>query len=134
MSDIDIDRLEGGALNRAVAEALGWTITGQRPYYIRGPEGQEDTDNAVTLALAWDRAIHVRNTIPDYAHDLNAALTLPLTDITITGLMRPDGGWHVELAGMYYGSDDNLATAVCRAWLKYQRAQDDRKQEEQAHE
>lgn len=130
----DINTLEGHALNRAVAAALGWRI---EPYEdtpprilthrVINPDGPVDylgTDGDPWPACWLPDPECGDTVIPDYAHDLNAALALPLPDDwyyqvdffgTAGHASVKDHGYTVWVCGA-----DPAATAISRCWLEAQ--------------
>jgi len=111
---IDINKLENDALTRAVAEALGWTNIHEDWMKLWGYNPIEG----------------YHEPIPDYAHDLNAAIALPC-ERTLNISITPDGLAKANYDDLWTDLPPAIpATAVCHAWLLWQEAQTARQTEQ----
>lgn len=117
----------GHRLNRHIAERLGWsarqkeTTAGNRYFeiYAPGEDIAETYDDS--LSAAWDLAL--RHSIPNYADDTDAALTLIESIPHVFTLNSPAPGmWRVwfDGSGSPESNADTPALAICYAWLAYQ--------------
>lgn len=103
-------------LNRRVAEALGKRVvtvaSADDWHYV-------DEQNGVVAYVP----------LPDWAHDLNAAVTLPLPPGHWLELsVFPDGGSNASIHGpntRYYDEYASGAAAICEAWLLAWKGQGD---------
>ena len=103
------------ALRRGIAELLGW-----KDFIFVG---------GVLFSLTPGTPLgQVRTEVPDWPHSVDAALTLlpPLPSAII--ISRVIEGWYVgintmssRLRDISEGRSDNLALAICRAWLASKR-------------
>ncbi|MCZ2077883.1 MAG: hypothetical protein LC130_23130, partial [Bryobacterales bacterium] len=104
--------------NRMIAERAGWTVAPHRwGYAALSPDGRWQSVYG-TSDYAWDDA-------PDYLHECNAALTLPLTHEYFWQLWGADGNWECTVVRSTFTDqrlmvmDDTAPLAICRAWLKW---------------
>ena len=122
------------ALRRGIAEMLGYHLVDQEEGWIIYPP--PDAPREVEDRWRYDR-VHLKpedawptamTMLPDWPHSVDAALTLlpPLPSAII--ISRVIEGWYVgintmssRLRDISEGRSDNLALAICRAWLASKR-------------
>jgi len=141
MSEHDYAALDDDALNRAIAERVGWRVVAGTDYgdeygpcfNIVDPNGR---------IVAWDRSetgvknFWYGNEVPRYSTDLNAAWTL-LADsgqaVGVEEYIGPDGisraqAYVDDLARVYraFSPLRKPSRACCYAWLAYDDAERER--------
>lgn len=107
-------------INRRIAELKGWKVEhAVGGYRLTSPTGSHwsSKDDNATPDEVWDYC-EAAGVLPDYEHDLNAAITL-IDDITTRITHTPNLGWQVII-----GFDDAterhgqaLPRVLCEAWL-----------------
>lgn len=139
--------MEGRALDRVVAERLGWHmkpgggVLFGKPFqtvYLVSPDGIETSlgEHAVVDPWKWalvsseyaDEDDHIGiPTIPAFSTDANAALSLPLDKGASLRLFSPDDDspdeWEAVCckgSSIERAFAPTPALAICRAWLAYQ--------------
>lgn len=122
----DYASMAATALNRAVAERLGWRDFDSITYWVEGYDNTCEVEGIVATPPG-QRGYEL---LPDYARDLNAALGL-VADQVFKITYQPDmidnkkllwvEVWidgHRQRYGSHYTENvDDLAAAICRAWL-----------------
>lgn len=114
LTDEEIDRLEGRELDEAVARALGWTSLGAY-WYAPGEHGQQFKGHcfhSVKVSNDLGSAMGLLLTATTFAIE---SADLPEATVWVTIWMRCDGGMYSAIA---CGNRDDLATVICRAFLK----------------
>ncbi len=117
-------------LNRQIAEELGYTVKWQGRLWVAYDLSGDVIIKSGNKDQVWLWVL-TNHDLPDWAHSVDAALTLPIPDGYIWRLIQyGDKTWHVQLddtkRNLRVGSEfseTSLAEAICRAWLSYRAAQ-----------
>jgi hypothetical protein len=91
---MDVNNLEGTALNRAIASALGWHVElRQDGCVVRSADGDKRLLLFVGKDYAWE---YIDKQIPDWANDAQAALELVATLQRVCMIFEWFGIYYVE--------------------------------------